>query len=148
MDNEVFNDYAKSRSVFVALKPGKPMEVFCSSDDYSLVSKYLNLHELMAVGNSQGRLGRGRLLCILGRRSEARLLSFVRSAFFHKAICHFFLPSGPNCSRKLHKSSASFSSLIPGNTILVPGIFALGSLMYSLKVASFQTIPEFLFASE
>jgi len=77
MDNEVFNDYAKSRSVFVALKPGKPMEVFCSSDDYSLVSKYLNLHELMAVGNSQGRLGRGRLLCILGRRSEARLLLFV-----------------------------------------------------------------------
>jgi len=77
MDNEVFNDYAKSRSVFVALKPGKPMEVFCSSNDYSLVSKYLNLHELMAVGNSQGRLGRGRLLCILGRRSEARLLLFV-----------------------------------------------------------------------
>ena len=77
MDNEVFNDYAKSRSVFVALKPGKPMEVFCSSDDYSLVSKYLNLHELMAVGNSQGRLGRGRLLCILGRRSEGRLLLFV-----------------------------------------------------------------------
>jgi hypothetical protein len=77
MDNEVFNDYAKSRSVFVALKPGKPMEVFCSSDDYSLVSKYLNLHELMAVGNSQGRLGRGRLLCILGRRSEARPLLFV-----------------------------------------------------------------------
>jgi hypothetical protein len=28
MDNEVFNDYAKSRSVFVALKPGKPMEVY------------------------------------------------------------------------------------------------------------------------
>jgi len=77
MDNEVFNDYAKSRSVFVALKPGKPMEVFCSSDDYSLVSKYLNLHELMAVGNSQGRLGQGRLPCILGRRSEARLLLFV-----------------------------------------------------------------------
>lgn len=77
MDNEVFNDYAKSRSVFVALKPGKPMEVFCSSNDYSLVSKYLNLHELMAVGNSQGRLGRGRLPCILGRRSEARLLLFV-----------------------------------------------------------------------
>jgi hypothetical protein len=64
------------------------------------------------------------------------------------SIAHFFLPSGPNCSRKLHKSSASFSSLIPGNTILVPGIFALGSLMYSLKVASSQTIPEFLFASE
>src|SRR5215831_5993042 len=63
-------------------------------------------------------------------------------------IAHFFLPSGPNCSRKLHKSSASFSFLIPGNTILVPGIFALGSLMYSLKVASSQTIPEFLFASE
>src|SRR5262249_1170853 len=64
-------------------------------------------------------------------------------------IAHFiFLPSGPNCSRKLQKSSASFSSLIPGNTILVPGIFALGSLMYSLKVASSQTIPEFLFASE
>jgi hypothetical protein len=67
MDNEVFNDYAKSRSGFVALKPGKPMEVFCSSDDYSLVSKYLNLHELMAVGNSQGRLGRGRLPCIFGQ---------------------------------------------------------------------------------
>jgi hypothetical protein len=77
MDNEVFNDYAKSRSGFVALKPGKPMEVFCSSDDYPLVSKYLNLHELMAVGNSQGRLGRGRLLCILGRRSEGRLSLFV-----------------------------------------------------------------------
>ena len=32
--------------------------------------------------------------------------------------------------------------------ILVLGILALGSLMYSLKVASPQTMPEFLLASE
>ena len=32
--------------------------------------------------------------------------------------------------------------------IFVPGILALGSLMYSLNVASFQTMPEFLLASE
>ena len=40
------------------------------------------------------------------------------------------------------------SSLIPGRTILVPGILAFGSLIYALNVASSQVIPEFLFASE
>ena len=92
--------------------------------------------------------------CRPGRRSFAIIwtgLHRLISLWFQRSPLsryYFFLPSGPNCSRKLHKSSASFSSLIPGNTILVPGIFALGSLMYSLKVPSSQTIPEFLFASE
>src|ERR1700730_13899214 len=36
---------------------------------------------------------------------------------------------------------------MPANTILVPGILARGSLMYSLKMLSFQVIPEFLLPS-
>ena len=40
------------------------------------------------------------------------------------------------------------SFLMPAKAIFVPGILAFGSLMYSLKVASFQTMPEFLLASE
>src|SRR5258708_1324523 len=39
-------------------------------------------------------------------------------------------------------------SFKPGKVILVPGILAFGSLMYSRKVASSQVIPEFLFAEE
>ena len=42
----------------------------------------------------------------------------------------------------------SFSFLMPAKTILVPGILAFGSLMYSLKMASSQVMPEFLLASE
>ena len=38
--------------------------------------------------------------------------------------------------------------VVPAKTIFVPGTLALGSLMYSLQVASFQTMPEFLLASE
>src|SRR5215471_2617668 len=37
---------------------------------------------------------------------------------------------------------------MPANTILVPGILACGLRIYSLKVASFHTIAEFLLASE
>jgi hypothetical protein len=39
------------------------------------------------------------------------------------------LPWASNCLRYAHKSFASCSFLIPANTILVPGIFAFGSLM-------------------
>ena len=63
--------------------------------------------------------------CLLSRLSAqwaARTVAERCCAHF----AHFFLPSGPNCSMKLHKSSASFSFLIPGNTILVPGIFRFG----------------------
>ena len=35
-----------------------------------------------------------------------------------------------------------------GESHFVPGILAFGSLMYSLKVATFQTMPEFLLASQ
>ena len=35
-----------------------------------------------------------------------------------------------------------------GKYHLLPGIFSFGSLMYSLKVSSFHTIPEFLLASK
>ena len=41
-----------------------------------------------------------------------------------------------------------FWFLMPANIILVPGIMALGILMYCLNVVSFQTMPEFLLASE
>ena len=36
----------------------------------------------------------------------------------------------------------------PAKGILVPGILACGFTMYSFNVVSFQTIPEFLLASE
>jgi len=58
------------------------------------------------------------------------------------------LPSLSNCEIKAQRSLTSFSFLIPAKTILVPGIFAFGSLMYSLNWASFQVMPEFLLASE
>jgi len=61
---------------------------------------------------------------------------------------YFFLPLASNCLRKAMRSSIFLSSLMPANTILVPGILALGSLMYSRKVASSQVRPEFLFAGE
>ena len=46
--------------------------------------------------------------------------------------------------------TATRSSVLrmPANAILVPGILAFGSLMYSRKVSLFQVIPEFLLASE
>ena len=72
----------------------------------------------------------------------------LRHLMRHRPTYDFFLPSGPYCWRKLHRSSASFSFLMPGKTIFVPGIFAFGSLMYSLNVASLHTIPEFLLALE
>src|SRR5579863_1133016 len=59
----------------------------------------------------------------------------------------FILPSASNCLRYAHRSLTSCSFLMPAKIILVPGILALGSLMYSLKVASPHTMPEFLLAS-
>src|SRR5262249_25625313 len=61
---------------------------------------------------------------------------------------HFVLPSLSYCERYAQRAFASFSFLMPANTILVPGIFPLGSLMYSRKVSLFQVMPEFLLASE
>ena len=60
---------------------------------------------------------------------------------------HFFSPFGPNCLTYVQRFLTSCSFLIPGNTILVPGIFPRGSLMYSVKVTSPQTIAAFLLAS-
>src|SRR5258708_11069119 len=61
---------------------------------------------------------------------------------------YFTFPSAPYCARNAHRSLTSFSFLMPANAILVPGIFAFGSLMYSLNRASLQVMPEFLLASE
>src|SRR5882724_4087907 len=61
---------------------------------------------------------------------------------------YFVFPSASYCEMKAQRSPASFSFLMPAKDILVPGIFALGSLMYSLNWASFQVMPEFLLASE
>jgi toxin ParE1/3/4 len=61
---------------------------------------------------------------------------------------YFVLPSLSYCEMKAQRSLISFSFLMPAKAILVPGIFALGSLMYSLNWASFQVMPEFLLASE
>lgn len=46
---------------------------------------------------------------------------------------YIFLPPLSNCFRNAVRSAISFSFLIPAKTILVPGILALGSLMYSAK---------------
>jgi hypothetical protein len=71
-------------------------------------------------------------------------------ASFHGAgaAAVFFFPVASNCLRKATMSSTCFGSFRPGKTILVPGILAFGSLMYSRKVASSQVMPEFLFAGE
>src|SRR5882724_10238386 len=61
---------------------------------------------------------------------------------------YFVFPSASYCEMKAQRSPASFSFLMPAKDILVPGIFALGSLMYSLNTVSFQVMPEFLLASE
>ena len=57
------------------------------------------------------------------------------------------LPSLSYCETKAQRLLISFSLLMPANAILVPGILAFGSLMYSLNWASFQVMPEFLLAS-
>ena len=49
---------------------------------------------------------------------------------------------------KAQRSLISFSFLMPAKAILVPGIFAFGSRMYSLNSASLQVMPEFLLASD
>jgi hypothetical protein len=46
------------------------------------------------------------------------------------------------------RSLTSLSFLMPAKAILVPGIFAFGSLMYSLNSDSFQVMPELLLASQ
>jgi hypothetical protein len=45
------------------------------------------------------------------------------------------------------RSLRSSSFLMPAKTILVPGMYFLGSFRYSNRVSSFQTTPEFLLAS-
>ena len=42
-------------------------------------------------------------------------------------------PSLSYCETKAQRSLISFSFLMPANAILVPGIFAFGSLMYSME---------------
>src|ERR1019366_3464037 len=61
---------------------------------------------------------------------------------------YLVLPSLSYCETNAQRSLISFSLLMPAKAILVPGIFALGSLMYSLNWASLQLMPEFLLASE
>jgi hypothetical protein len=61
---------------------------------------------------------------------------------------YFVLPSLSYCEMNAQRSLTSWSFLMPAKAILVPGILALGSLMYSLNWASFQVMPEFLLASE
>src|SRR5689334_2969004 len=60
---------------------------------------------------------------------------------------YFVLPSLSYCEMYAQRSFASFSFLMPANAILVPGILAFGSLMYSRKVSLFQVMPDFLLAS-
>ena len=81
------------------------------------------------------------------RAALAALTGLTGEATAAPPAPHFFLPSAANWLRKSHRSPASFSLLIPTNTILVLGILAFGSLMYSLNVASLQVIPEFLLAA-
>ena len=57
-------------------------------------------------------------------------------------------PSLSYWARKAQRLLISVSFSMPANAILVPGILAVGSLMYSLNVASSQVMPEFLFASD
>jgi len=65
-----------------------------------------------------------------------------------RSIGHCFLPSLPYCFRKAVRSLISCSFLMPAKTILVPGILAFGSLMYSAKTASSQVMAAFLLAGE
>src|SRR5882724_4289965 len=71
-----------------------------------------------------------------------------RNAGRRRSTDYFVFPSASYCEMKAQRSPASFSFLMPAKDILVPGIFALGSLMYSLNTVSFQVMPEFLLASE
>jgi len=91
--------------------------------------------------------GRTVWLC-RSRRGMARGRSRSRPSRTPYGYLPLILPSLSNCEMKAQRSLTSFSFLIPAKTILVPGIFAFGSLMYSLNWASFQVIPEFLLASE
>jgi AcrR family transcriptional regulator len=59
----------------------------------------------------------------------------------------YFEPSALNCFKYAQRLAMSFSFLMPTNAILVFGIFAAGLTIYSLKLASFQVMPEFLLAS-
>src|SRR3954453_16092219 len=79
-------------------------------------------------------------LCSAPRREELR-------AALRPGHGYLVLPSLSYCARNAQRSLASCSFLMPANTILVPGILAFGSLMYSLNVASSQVMPEFLLAS-
>src|SRR5262245_63898911 len=62
-------------------------------------------------------------------------------------VAYLTLPSGPNCLTYAHRSVASLSPLVNERVIFVPGTFAAGLAMYSLNVASLQTMPAFFMAS-
>jgi hypothetical protein len=82
------------------------------------------------------------------RRTEQTSIKLATIFRIIERRTHLILPSLSYCAMNAQRSLDSFSFLIPAKIILVPGIFALGSLMYSRKVSLFQMIPEFLLASE
>src|ERR1700704_356872 len=84
------------------------------------------------------------------RTSQARQNRLLQGCRDDAAAQRRYLvfPSLSYCEMNAQRSLTSFSFLMPANAILVPGIFAFGSLMYSLNWASFQVMPEFLLPSE
>src|SRR5690348_4245702 len=62
----------------------------------------------------------------------------IISSTFHGKLRRHFLtsPCASNCFRYAQRSSISLSSLAPLKLIVVPGIFLVGSFIYSLKDGS------------
>ena len=56
MDDKMLEAYANSRTGFELLKDGTPVKSFIGTNDYKVVRKYLNVHELMAAGITHGVL--------------------------------------------------------------------------------------------
>ena len=76
----------------------------------------------MLVGRRRQRRPFGDLCA---KRSETSLFQSIEI----ERLMRLVLPSLSYCARNAQRSLASCSFLIPANTILVPGILALGSLM-------------------